>query len=211
MTNEIISRSDAMSLGLVRYFTGKPCRNGHIAERQTVNATCFKCSSSTRRAGHIKHNVERNAKRMARYNANKDAEKASMLEAYRKRMADDPDCNRKYYEKFREKRKAESLVWAKNNPVKRRAQHIKRKAAKRNAVPAWYGELDQLASEEAADLCSLRKSSTGFEWHVDHMIPLQAKEACGLHVGINLQVIPAVMNMQKKNKMRLTEPGEWLR
>jgi hypothetical protein len=39
----IIKRKDAMSLGLSRYFTGKPCKNGHIAERETKTGRCFGC------------------------------------------------------------------------------------------------------------------------------------------------------------------------
>jgi hypothetical protein len=30
---EIISRAEAKARGLTRYFTGKPCKYGHIAER----------------------------------------------------------------------------------------------------------------------------------------------------------------------------------
>ena len=37
-------RKQAIRLGLDRYFTGKPCANGHVAERYTRNATCTCCS-----------------------------------------------------------------------------------------------------------------------------------------------------------------------
>lgn len=40
----IITKQKAMALGLKRYFTGKPCRNGHIMER-SVYGTCFGCSA----------------------------------------------------------------------------------------------------------------------------------------------------------------------
>ena len=40
---QIISRAEAKAKGLKRYFTGKPCKHGHVAERQVFNATCVKC------------------------------------------------------------------------------------------------------------------------------------------------------------------------
>jgi hypothetical protein len=41
----LISRQDAISQGLARYFTGKPCKHGHIAERYTCNKTCCVCGN----------------------------------------------------------------------------------------------------------------------------------------------------------------------
>jgi uncharacterized cupin superfamily protein len=87
----------------------------------------------------------------------------------------------------------------------------RRRAAKLRAIPAWYGELDSLVMIEAADLCAIRQQTTGVSWHVDHMVPLQARNACGLHCAENVQVIPAKMNIAKRNHMRLTQPLEWLK
>src|SRR5689334_22873282 len=43
MSQEIISRSEARSRGLRFYFTGVPCRRGHITVRYTPNRTCKTC------------------------------------------------------------------------------------------------------------------------------------------------------------------------
>ncbi len=40
---ELISRKQAIQLGLKRYFTGKPCKNGHTQERETKTGRCFDC------------------------------------------------------------------------------------------------------------------------------------------------------------------------
>lgn len=37
------ARGEARATGAKRYFTGLPCRRGHVAERQTVNGTCVEC------------------------------------------------------------------------------------------------------------------------------------------------------------------------
>ncbi|WP_175712185.1 hypothetical protein [Burkholderia ambifaria] len=39
----IIDRKDAAARGHVRYFTGKPCIAGHVAERYTRNGGCVEC------------------------------------------------------------------------------------------------------------------------------------------------------------------------
>jgi len=42
----LISRQKALFQGLARYFTGKPCKHGHIAERYTGNKTCCVCANA---------------------------------------------------------------------------------------------------------------------------------------------------------------------
>lgn len=38
-----VSRADAISLGLARYRTGKPCTHGHLVERYVVSRVCCEC------------------------------------------------------------------------------------------------------------------------------------------------------------------------
>lgn len=40
---DIITRQQALSLRLSKYFTGEPCKNGHVAERYTYSCTCQLC------------------------------------------------------------------------------------------------------------------------------------------------------------------------
>lgn len=39
----LLSRQEAIASGLKRYFTGVPCRNGHIAERYALKSSCVEC------------------------------------------------------------------------------------------------------------------------------------------------------------------------
>ena len=73
---------------------------------------------------------------------------------------------------------------------------VKRYAALTNGTPSWadhskiaavYAERDRLTEE------------TGVAHHVDHIIPLQGKLVCGLHVEANLRAIPAKENISKNN------------
>ena len=39
----IFSRGDAIAAGKTRYFTGKPCKRGHVSERMVSTLTCVHC------------------------------------------------------------------------------------------------------------------------------------------------------------------------
>ena len=44
---EIITRKEAKEKGLTRYFTGKPCKHGHVAERYTIYKDCVVCKNES--------------------------------------------------------------------------------------------------------------------------------------------------------------------
>jgi len=100
-----------------------------------------------------------------------------------------------------EKVKEASRKWQLNNPEKHRAiklkLHAKRRAIKKNALPAWANQT-KIAEfyKEAIRLTAV----TGIPYHVDHIIPLLGKNVCGLHVEGNLQVITADENIRKNNR-----------
>lgn len=47
---KIITRAEAKAAGLKRYFTGGPCKNGHISERTTTDGQCAVCCTLKMRA-----------------------------------------------------------------------------------------------------------------------------------------------------------------
>ncbi len=48
MASQMQMRADAAAAGKTRYFTGAPCKRGHIAERQTSNGGCVECTNPKR-------------------------------------------------------------------------------------------------------------------------------------------------------------------
>lgn len=84
-------------------------------------------------------------------------------------------------------------------PVKRRISSTKY-IHKRRARTVLATELDDFVYEEAVSLAVKRSVLTGFQWSVDHIIPLHHKDVCGLHVAANFQVVPSIWNSWKGNR-----------
>lgn len=57
MAQKLISRADAEAKGLKRFYTGKPCSRGHIAERFVTDGSCCACKLENTAAFRKEHNV----------------------------------------------------------------------------------------------------------------------------------------------------------
>lgn len=78
----------------------------------------------------------------------------------------------------------------------------KRRAVARQAEPLWA---DAALIKLLYTTRQYMTEQTGFDWHVDHIVPLQGSNVCGLHVHNNLRVVPATVNLQKSNKFSTQE------
>jgi len=106
-----------------------------------------------------------------------------------------------YREKHREKIAERSRKYGALNKDKVNSLKAKRRARKLNATPKWLTVYDFIQIQELYEIAQAFKLYTGQEYHVDHIIPLQGKDICGLHVPWNLQVILASENLRKSNKL----------
>lgn len=62
----LITRADAIKQGLSHYFTGNPCKHGHICKRFTVSGNCTYCAAKSYKDNPGKAQVAR-AKYRAKY------------------------------------------------------------------------------------------------------------------------------------------------
>ena len=92
-------------------------------------------------------------------------------------------------------------VWKLKNIGKVKAEWANRRKSIKLQTPAWLTEDDFWMIEQAYELAALRTKLFGFAWHVDHVLPLRGKRISGLHMPYNLQVIPAIDNLRKGNRM----------
>jgi hypothetical protein len=109
-------------------------------------------------------------------------------------------CTRATYHANIEKERLRNKIYRESNPDKGVARQAKRRAVKRNAVPKWLTGQQKLQIQSIFTEAIRLSSTTGIKHEVDHIVPLQGKTVCGLHVPWNLQVIPMIENRSKGNK-----------
>ena len=91
----------------------------------------------------------------------------------------------------KERQKEYNKIYRPNNRNLFNAREAKRRASRLNATPK-FADLNKI--KEIYKNCP-----KGF--HVDHIVPLQGKNVCGLHVEWNLQYLTANANQTKSNKL----------
>lgn len=206
----VISRQEARASSLSRYYTGLACRRGHIAQRFVSSARCVECNA-LKCAEWKSKNSDLKKSLDAKYRgANRASHRAYVAEWYQQNRESCIERARVHAAENPGSAKERKRRWKKENPHAATASEATRRARKLGAMPPWFGELDEFVWREAMSLARLRSELTGIPWAADHMVPLAARNACGLHVAANCQVIPSDLNGRKANKLILTDPDEWL-
>lgn len=108
-------------------------------------------------------------------------------------------CSRDYWNSHKKERSIKNNNWKKLNRGKANFWERNRQLAELQRTPAWVDADELFLISEAYALAILRTELTSVAWHVDHVIPLRGKRVSGLHVPLNLAVIPAIDNMRKHN------------
>ena len=198
---KIISRKKAKERGLNRYFTGKPCKRGHVVARYTSNCKCPLCHQQTRKESDIKyflsHSVEIIQKQRKFRKENPDSRKEETRKYYTKNKTKICTKAREWAVDNKEKMKRIHKRWRSKNPDKLAIAHNRYLSVRNRAIPAW-------AETELIKKVYLMRDILNELWntnfHVDHIIPLQGKNVCGLHCWNNLQLLDAKLNSSKGNR-----------
>ena len=211
---KVTSLDIAKQAGATRYFTGKPCKRGHVAERLVSTRTCVDCHAENQAAYRVAHPDAIAATEKRRYEKHREKRVAKAKKWQQEHpekcrewaarwAARNPERCREIYKAWRlanlGKVKADLKAWRAANPEHVRAMGLvhrnTRRAALLNRTPAWS---DLKAIEEVyRDASEFREA--GIAVDVDHVIPLQGELVSGLHVPGNLRVCLSSINRSKSN------------
>lgn len=165
---------------------------------------CKPCSKSWHAANKEKRKIYREANR-AHISAVRKAWHEANRETQLKKMQAWKQANNEKVIAYRmsnlEKKVASNKSWRQSNPDKVNAITAKRRSRKLQASPKWMTKADFEAIREWYVLAKELQWLSEEPLQVDHIIPLQGKDVCGLHIASNLQILPASENIQKSNKM----------
>jgi len=206
---QIISKENAKSQGLKRYFTGIPCKNGHVSEFLIKTDYCVECSKIATKQWRLN-----NKESLRVYEEKRRKLNPSRCNKYKTEWKKrNPEKNKQINEKYRLENKdaiiARCRKFREENIEKINAYHRERnkthiyqknfytnqrRAAKTQATPSWA---------DKKKIAEFYKLATELNMTVDHVIPLNGKLVCGLHVENNLQLLTSSENSKKGNRFEI--------
>ena len=185
------TRAEAKATGAKYYFTGDPCKHGHIAPRKT-KGSCVEClrvewaqALETRADYYAEYNKSEAGRKAKKdyYARNKDA---VIARAFARPLEEKTLAKKRHKEE---------------NPDYYRSLVSQRRRRFRDATPKWLSPEQKMEIRLKYRLAIELSRATGVRHAVDHVIPLQGEEVCGLHVPWNMEVITQDENLKKSNKL----------
>lgn len=185
------TREEAKRIGAKFYFTGVPCKRGHIAPRKT-KGVCTECeredwrNQADTRRNYFKDyasRVEVKDRQHAWYVAHRQ-------ETIARAKTTPPHKRREYQD-----------AWKARNIDKVRADTKSRRRKHRLATPPWLTPQQKAEIRELYRIAIHMTKITGEQYVVDHICPLRSDISCGLHTPWNLRVITQAENLKKSNSI----------
>lgn len=190
-TNMPTTRAEARATGANYYFTGNPCKHGHIAPRKT-KGSCLDClkaewaQGNQTRAEYFKEYNKSAAGQQAKRSYYARNKKAVIAAA----QARPDEAKNQYKARYKS---ANPDLYKELVSVRRRRFRL--------ATPRWLTAEQKMEIRLKYRLAIELSRRTGIRHAVDHIVPIQGEEVCGLHVPWNLEVITQEENLKKSNKL----------
>lgn len=221
-------RKQAQLAGEKWFFTGKPCKHGHISKRQVSNGACATCSSIRGKAFyHEPQRIEKHREEARRRMRDRLSAPGVLIELNARRRADraDPVTGQKIREAEaarRRKNPAKQREKQRTQSARRRADPVggfALRASKLIRITLLKGSWKKPAKTESILGCTMdefrsmieRQFQPGMswsnmgEWHLDHIVPISTArtqaEAEALSRAGNFRPLWAKDNLEKSNSV----------
>ena len=156
----IVMRRDARKVGEKRYFTGKPCKHGHVAQRRSRDSSCVECV----RLGNVRNPYDYvKAWRLENPEARKEEARRYRAKHPEKVVANSLRWRHKNIDVVREKEASNARKRRRNDPEGERRRRKKFKARKEFALAIIAGR----PRPSICDIC--RKNNGGIVFDHCHV------------------------------------------
>jgi 5-methylcytosine-specific restriction endonuclease McrA len=212
-----MTRDEALAAGLNRFFTGVPCRNGHVCERIASTNKCVECHKANKRRYDTAHPdrkrqrsrnwQSRNREKVRETNrlwaaANPDKVRERTARGYAEcaknqiKVSERAKQAKRWRQANPDKRSAQSSRWQAANPDKVAATQHAIRARKRGAKGKFTkADIDRLFALQGGKCASAWcKKSIEAKREIDHVIPLALG---GCNDVSNLQLLCPTCNRRK--------------
>ncbi|AUR85567.1 hypothetical protein NVP1076O_62 [Vibrio phage 1.076.O._10N.286.51.B7] len=217
-SKRIVNLSKARDLGLSRYFTGIPCKYGHVSERLVSTRTCIECrryrdrNKSDKRVKYLfdYERLNKTKDRRSRYQK-RDEVAAARRKGERDRYHANIDESRKKamvkYEKGKEtilkNKSIRTKIALKENPEYKAIQTIRNMVSRilrltgkrkktRSETEIGYSRADLMLHIEKQFTSKMNWGNHGVVWEIDHITPVSLMVKRG---ELDPSVINALSNL----------------
>ena len=209
MADEYAStRVEARKRGDVHYWTGRPCKRGHVATRYVSDKDCSQCAyeRQRRRCEESPEKERERSRRQREADPEKHRKKAKKWQAKNRDycLGKDRDRKRAYYQNEPQKYRDRANRWRQHNREKVRviqqaARGRRRATTKEGMSTAAFREWEA-AQEKTCFYCN---ADCADGWHLDHIQPLSKG---GEHQPYNLAIACKACNLRKSDR----DPEEFI-
>ncbi len=198
MEHDVISRQSAREAGLDTYFTGKPCKHGHVAVRWVRNSDCSECNKARAGKWHLEHHEEVLARLRKLAVDNAPVHRQRAKDWYYANPEKTAAQRKKWRTENPERKRELDTAWRKRHIVKERLRGIVKQGTRRAQQLASGGTFtkDDIARILKAQRgrCGYCRKRVGMRYHADHITALARG---GSNKASNIQVLCPRCNTAK--------------